>query len=109
MTQRPLFATGGFMPIRLIISKNGKRLVKETVPEPAYLWLSISLLAQGDLVVIAQQEVSVQAISDRDGTWLVRVLDPITNTKREESYNAHQFLYTKATDAVKARLKQKHE
>ena len=93
------------MPTRLIASKNGKRLVKESIPDPAYLWLPISLLAPGDWIVTAQQEVRVKTIAQpQQGTWSVELINPRTHMK--ESYQAHQFLYTKATDVVKARVRQ---
>lgn len=94
------------MPIQFIASPNGKRLMKVKVPEPTYVWLSISLLAQGDVIIVAQQEVSVQALSHQDEIWYVRMGELGTRNKgNEEMYRSHQFLYTKTTDMVKARLK----
>lgn len=94
------------MAIRLTVSKNRKRLVKQIVPEPDYVWLPLPLLAQGDSIVVAQQEVLVQALSQQQGMWMLRVFNAATRTKAEEFYLPHQFVYAKATDAVRGRLKQ---
>lgn len=59
--------------------------------------------------MVAQQEVSVQTLAHHSGIWSLRLLNSITRAKAEETYLAHQFVYAKATDAVKARLKQKNE
>lgn len=74
------------MATMLPISENGKLRPKGPVPELAYVWLSVPLPAQGDSIVVAQQEVTVQALSHQNETWSLHLFNAVAHTKGEETY-----------------------
>ena len=88
-------------------TKSARRPRELPKAEPLYLWLPVSLLVVSDLVVTNQQELRVKTITYKEegDEWLVALIHPETRQRAEESYRRHQFLYVKATEDVKKRLK----
>lgn len=85
-------------------SKRPRRPPQLPKGEPAYLWVPVALLAEHDSIVVLQQDVEILHITHREDEWLMRVRNPETRERSEVSYHAHNFVYTKASEAVKTRL-----
>lgn len=90
------------------MKKKGKANVQQsprlTPTDLEYLWIPVTQLERNDSIVMADQEYRVQNVEQKDGEWLVSLVNPETRLKAEQFYNAHDYVYVKATSALKERL-----
>lgn len=60
-----------------------------------YGWKSVKEVQRGDLIVIMEQEVKIQAIKIDDDNYLISYTDASTGKKVEQIYNAIDSVYAR--------------
>jgi hypothetical protein len=62
---------------------------------PGYGWKSVQQIERHDMMVVSQQEVKILGIRQDGGVWWVSYIDPETDVKTEQFYNAQDFIYVR--------------
>ncbi len=66
-------------------------------PTTRYGWKSIQQVKRSEIIIVEQQKVKILAIRQDGDYWLASYIDPVTEKKTEQLYNATDFVYAEPT------------